>query len=205
MSHLPHTPQVAFKSTPYDDSSPGGSYDTWITTCTSVLSTEADHDHEQLHHPPTGSSPVSQAWSSPVPVPTVIETIAPLPTLRSETQDELDRMRTENTQLRREMQELKDRLRQLCTTRIPPPPSPNIDYQMLVSAFLTAIQQQPLQMQLPSPHFPQHTNTGSNTLSTQQNSGALSTLDTSMAQAPSDSILDMTTSSDKSFDHDDRK
>ncbi|KAL7559582.1 hypothetical protein ACA910_006988 [Epithemia clementina (nom. ined.)] len=204
LSHMPCPPQVAFHTTPYNKSSPGGSYDTWITTCTLVLSTAAiDDPYNHLHNPPTGLSPVSQAWSSPVPVPTVIEMTAQSSSPSSQTNKELDGMCAENTQLCRDMQELRDQLCQLCSARAPPPAPPNIDYQMLVSAFISAMQQQPLQAQFATQQLPASASAASDPANSL--CGASSKLDTSMAQGPSESILDTTTSSAKSFDNDDHQ
>ncbi|KAL7571045.1 hypothetical protein ACA910_003762 [Epithemia clementina (nom. ined.)] len=178
----------------------------WITTCTSVLSAnDIDDPSQQLHNPPTGLSPVSQAWSSLVPVPTVIEITAQLSSPSLQTREELTCMRAENAQLRRDMQELRDQLRQLCSVRPPPPAPPNIDYQMLVSAFMPAMQQHPLQAQFPTQQQPTTSSEGAESSASLTQRGAPSDLDTSMAQGPSNSILDTTISSAKSFDHDDHQ
>ncbi|KAL7565174.1 hypothetical protein ACA910_003363 [Epithemia clementina (nom. ined.)] len=96
----------------------------------SMLSvTEVEDSLQHLHNPPTGSSLVSQAWSSPVLVPTVTKMTAQLSLPSSKTQEKLDRMHPENVQLRRDMQELRE---QLCQEH----------YQTLVSAFMAAMQQQ---------------------------------------------------------------
>ncbi|KAL7581396.1 hypothetical protein ACA910_021986 [Epithemia clementina (nom. ined.)] len=119
--------------------------------------------------------------------------------------EELEWVRAENAQLRRDMQDLREQVRQLCASRPPtvhqPPPPPNIDYNLLVNTFPSAMQQNQATAStaLSSTNQPSHG--GSASFPTLPATGAHLNLDMSIAHAPSDSILNDTALSTKRFEH----
>ncbi|KAL7557988.1 hypothetical protein ACA910_000035 [Epithemia clementina (nom. ined.)] len=145
------SPRVVFKSTRYQDSSPGGSYQSYLSICSSMYSAENNQFHEPIHNPPYGSSPNTQAWTSPIPVPTIVETTTPITTPSPLSQDAIDCVNRANDQLTQEIAELKAQMANLlaqqnqqnqATTPPPPPnisPQPTVDIDFVVKTVLAAL------------------------------------------------------------------
>ncbi|KAL7576952.1 hypothetical protein ACA910_006708 [Epithemia clementina (nom. ined.)] len=145
--------RLAFKSTPYEDSSPGGSFDSYLSTCSSLYSLEDSQYREPIHSSPTGSSPATQAWTSPVPVPTIVETRTST-TASPITQDNLDRVQRNNDRLTKELSKMKAQMSTLLaahnkqptvlpTTQQPLPTQVTpytMDIDMIVKSVLAALQ-----------------------------------------------------------------
>ncbi|KAL7581692.1 hypothetical protein ACA910_022236 [Epithemia clementina (nom. ined.)] len=144
-------PKVAFRNQPYDDSS-GSSLNSYMSACTScylddsALKTSGSTDSYAYT-----SGPAPQAWSSPVPVPTIVE-MAPLAnTSGLTTQSTLDQVNAEIAQLNRELQELRNQMSQIVWTQqlqaqaaASPPP---VDYGAIVTLVIeTLVSKQLIQM-----------------------------------------------------------
>ncbi|KAL7570468.1 hypothetical protein ACA910_004253 [Epithemia clementina (nom. ined.)] len=108
-----------------------------MSACSSLYSLDNDLAHDDTcHHPPVDSTPVTQAWSSPVPVPTIVETKRTDTTpsqLSSDKQDQ--QFCAENARMSRKIHELKEQVQQLVQC------PPGIDYNCIVSTVMAAIQQ----------------------------------------------------------------
>ncbi|KAL7576997.1 hypothetical protein ACA910_006748 [Epithemia clementina (nom. ined.)] len=112
--------------------------------------------------PPIGSSPATQAWSSPVPVPTIVETHTNY-TNNSVSLKEFQKMQQENAKLLKEMSEMKEKMRKLCDVQRSSVPQqaqtpvhssapPSVDIASIVTAVMIALrQQQPSHAAIPVP------------------------------------------------------
>ncbi|KAL7566081.1 hypothetical protein ACA910_009867 [Epithemia clementina (nom. ined.)] len=134
---IPQPARVAFRSGPFEDSSPGGSYETCISACSSLYSLDNDLAHDDTcPPPPVGSTPVTQAWNSTVPVSTIVKTKRTDITPSQLSDEERDQQfRAKNARMSREIHELKVQVRQLVQR------PPDIDYNCIVSTVVAAIQQ----------------------------------------------------------------
>ncbi|KAL7563809.1 hypothetical protein ACA910_019543 [Epithemia clementina (nom. ined.)] len=90
------------------------------------------------------SGPALQAWSSPVPVPTIVETTTLGTSPSPISQEALDKVTTENAWLNQELQEMHKQLSNLIKTqqlqaqKIHPPPPP-VHYSSIVSAAIETL------------------------------------------------------------------
>ncbi|KAL7567789.1 hypothetical protein ACA910_000541 [Epithemia clementina (nom. ined.)] len=183
-------PNVVFKTTPFELSTPGASYDTYISACSSLYAMEdVEPDLAPFHQPPLhGSSPVTQAWRSPLPVPTIVKTRTVATTLSPISLDQFKRICHENERLVQEMANLKIQLHQL-PNRETIQEAPNIDAHIscIVSAVLQAMQS--------GTSLPPTTRAASPTAT--RNPSELPSQD---ACSLPDSVLDTTMGPDHSFD-----
>ncbi|KAL7569971.1 hypothetical protein ACA910_017022 [Epithemia clementina (nom. ined.)] len=104
--------------------------------------------------PPIGSSPATQAWSSPIPVPNIVETHTNS-NKNHVLLEEFQRMQQENAKLLKEMSEMKEQMRKICNAQcssvpqhytqasVPPGLPPAVDIASMVTADMIALRQQP--------------------------------------------------------------
>ncbi|KAL7560477.1 hypothetical protein ACA910_002117 [Epithemia clementina (nom. ined.)] len=140
-----------------------------------------------------GSTSATQAWSSPVPVPTIVETKRTDSTPGQLSSDERDQhYQSENARMSREIHELKEQVWQLVNQ------PPDIDYNCIVSTVMAALQQaQSNNSLLTAPSA-----TPTNTTITNSNASAPSPASASSAQRGAHdgpNLMDKTFVQDQSF------
>ncbi|KAL7566617.1 hypothetical protein ACA910_003455 [Epithemia clementina (nom. ined.)] len=112
-----------------------------MSACSSFYtnaSAEAASNHQNSYA--YNSGPAPQAWSSPVPMPTIVQTTAP-DNNTSIQQEKLDKVSKENLRLNQEIQELREQVLQLLQTQ----------KQQLSAMTQSHNSQPPAAHQLPSP------------------------------------------------------
>ena len=118
-----HAPSVAFRNPRLndgldndDDSTDEGSFQTYLSACTSVYTVDDgsfEDDGVGNHRPPfTNSRPATQAWTNPLPIDTVVATSTST-TPSQVSHEEYDRLKNSHDRLLDEMAELKTRFAQM--------------------------------------------------------------------------------------------
>ena len=106
----------------YDDESTdhGGSYATYVSALNSLHTANetdelGDDTNESYTNPPSRTRPVAQAWKMVAPVQTVVTSTTTETSTRQVTNEEYERMKSENSDLKNELKELKDAFKSFVT------------------------------------------------------------------------------------------
>ena len=160
-------PRIAFKRNVYGDeeeedsanTSHAGSYATYITAMNSRYArTTDDTDEGPLTSPPISTGPVTQAWTSSVPIQTVVASKTDYSVKSQVSQEEYDRMKSDLTS---KVEEVEDRFRAFVEEQRQ---KQEQEREALMQTIMTAVQQQlatsfQQQMQMPPvqvPYYPAH-------------------------------------------------
>ena len=160
-------PRIAFKRNVYGDeedkdsavTSHAGSYATYMTAMNSRYARSTDdQDEGSLTSPPISTGPVTQAWTSSVPIQTVVASKTDHSIKSQVSQEEYDRMKSDLTS---KVEEVEDRFRAFVEEQRQ---KQEQEREALVQTIMEAVQQQlatsfQQQMQLPPaqvPYYPPH-------------------------------------------------
>ena len=131
---------LAFKGQEYDDSS-GGSFNTYLSACSSVFSNQND----DFSYPPDNSSPAIQAWGpTPPKIPREFQTELDTQVESGLSSEGYARVDHEKEKMAKEIRDLKAQVKSLLQiSQQPqvPPPQPNFDMQAIIEATTRAVMQ----------------------------------------------------------------
>ena len=127
----------------YDEESTdhGGSYATYVSALNSLYTAKEDDDQDldSLTNPPPSNGPVAQAWTSVVPVQTVVASTTTETSASQVSSEEYEKMKTENEELKSELNELKEAFKSFATKQ---KDSSETDKNQLVQTIMQTMQQQ---------------------------------------------------------------
>ncbi|KAL7574798.1 hypothetical protein ACA910_010643 [Epithemia clementina (nom. ined.)] len=152
------TPKVFFKNQPYDNSL-GSSLNSYLLACLSLYSINSSNG--LISHTTTpvyNSGPAPQAWSSPVPVPTIVKAPTTTTTPTPISQEHFNCVTSDIISMMHKLQELHNQVSGLVTTQQQTLRSlpQQIDYSCIVlSVIETLIHKNLLQAPLPANLPPQ--------------------------------------------------
>jgi outer membrane murein-binding lipoprotein Lpp len=131
---------LAFKSREYDDESSGGSFNTYLSACSTIFSER----NMEFSSPPETSSPAIQAWGpTPPKIPREVQSTTETQVESGLSSDNYHHADREKERMSREIQDLKAQVKTLLQkAKGPdPPPPPELDMAALIAATADAVMQ----------------------------------------------------------------